>query len=238
MIFKALLIGSFKKLTPNIEYKMAKQSSMPYVKDAIAKKIATLEQVAYLDLSLERLNNMLIIGNYDARKPIVDMIKDLASQRGRLYHIQTAGTLDGILSDETPFGKNDFVVVNLDLPDKDVVRAYLNLIASRRIKGIAELGAGSLNDSVYRLEQTCKASRQAVSKINTICVASRDAKLNQITEIVGLDGETNELLTAALFEERNVFQSVRMHYIDELTGGAITLDKLSERAKNFEKLLP
>jgi hypothetical protein len=224
-----------------------KEPKFPYVRKLIADKTIKIVGIAYLDIILENRMNILVAGPYDARKHVIPAVKELVSQYGRIFNIRTAGTLNGILcGDETPFEQKDTVVVNLDQPDKKLAKAYIKLMNTERIKGIAEISGETPKKVVNTLETYNGLKRKMISDIDVLLLTgtnNKDVRVMNIIEVLGIESETKDVITNSYYTldpetgdvtALNSF-NLRKFMSEKMTDGEIN-KVLEAREKKFEKL--
>jgi len=216
--------------------------ALPETKKLIENGILNSEIAAYLDLILKNDTSLVILGNHDERSTVIPAVKELASQYGKIYPIGHIGTLKSILFDKTPFKTNDFIVVNL-YDDRNFAQAYLDLIASSQVKGLAEISGDSLNNIIQRLEDKGVQRTQLPYLRNILSVNLYNNKPRvKITELVGIEPETNELITNTLYlwnMSENYTCNEHSFLFERLQSNLnLTTDKLkklyAKRIKKFE----
>jgi len=173
------------------------------IKDAISRHIASPDQMAYLGYALLHGSCVIVGGPEAVRRPVADAVRELAGNNGRVFKVSTVGTLRGILLDETPFERTDYVWGTLDSRDTDYLKEFFGLSDTHRVGCVGEASETRLADFVHRLENL-DVDRYYLKNDVKICCSVAYAGwekpcLKHVTEVVGLDSETNELITNTVY---------------------------------------
>jgi hypothetical protein len=183
--------------------------------------------MAFLDQAVAYGNCVIVGGPEHVRRSVADAVKELASNQGRVFKVSTVGTLRGIIIDETPFEATDYVLGMLDSRDADYLKEFFNLAdTGRRVRCIGEASETRLADFVRRLDEL-EVSRQYLKNDTKVYCSVAYAGwgksyLKSITEIVGVEKETNELIT------NGVYTIERSGEDSQYTGHSFMLERIAQ----------
>lgn len=179
---------------------------MQEVAEVVGHKEVSSLMMAYLWMGIEHGSNIVIIGNKETRKSVMNAVKALIKNKANVYAIRSPGTLLGISEDELPMGYDDYVHVSMGAMVEGMANASLLFASTERANVLMESQGGSMPSWIHHMELVCEAKREllpymdaAVFVIPTRIKGERVVRAKQVVELIGIDPHSGELLTNEAF---------------------------------------